>query len=361
MKMFALIMLRCTLIMLLCPLLQSGTLATLGKWEKSCQFYVSIVSFSPGFISLDPTYINDMIKKPLTDLLNDVKKFPLEGMDELLDRRLKKPLGLAIGNCKKILNELKQSGREDNKKYLESLVAKTSSIANGIGKEFNTFIFEVELELFTNDGAYFSKEYSLLSSGMGNNPRYEPGTPEFVDFVESLILNAKLKILETEFYSKIAGLAEQQPLNDGDGFLEFSKYFKVEWKLIEKMIGQLTSNNDKDTFRKRLDNLGEKAMEETAPLKAIITKKLDELCPGPLKNIFIKAFKSDQKKQKEAQINAKKVINDIGMFDGAAYKLLVRFEHVELDTDDFCAELEKAVAEDKQMVSKAYKVKDNEL
>uniref|UniRef100_A0A914HME1 Uncharacterized protein n=1 Tax=Globodera rostochiensis TaxID=31243 RepID=A0A914HME1_GLORO len=411
MKVFALIMLRCALVMLLSSLLQNGTLATLGEWEKSCQelkewaalcqLYVIPISFSLGLITLDDLSNIPNINHSLDVLLSEVNNFRLEGMDELKDRRLQKPLKMAISNCEKLLDEVKQSGLEDNKKYLESLVSKTSSIANGIGKEFNTFIFEVELELFTkfyrtlqNRGKLSNKlldlaKFSTNSYRMGNNPRYEPGTPEFVDFVESLILNAKLKILETEFYSKIAGLAEQQPLNDGDGFLEFSKYFKVEWKLIEKMIGQLTSNDDKDTFRKRLDNLGEKAMEETAPLKAIITEKFDQLitkCQNSLgkfnkeeisnqpvvtklKNALkklLKPFKSDQNKQKEEakkkEIDAmKQIISDIGMFDGAAYKLLVRFEHEELGKTDFCAELEKAVEQDKKMVLQAYQVKDNEL
>uniref|UniRef100_A0A914HJ11 Uncharacterized protein n=1 Tax=Globodera rostochiensis TaxID=31243 RepID=A0A914HJ11_GLORO len=368
-----------------------------------------------SFITLDkPSNILET-KKSLKKFLSEVNEFPLKDeMEELLSRRLKKPLKLAIGNCEKILNEVKHSGREDNKKYLESLLSKTSSIANGIDKEFNTFSFEVVLELFTksyrtlqkrvelankfvdlanfpnnsySDIGYFAKEWLKISSGMGNNPCYEPGTPEFVDFVESLILNAKLKILETEFKAKIAGFAQQQPLIDGDGFIAFSHYFKLEWNIIEQMIGQLTSNDNKDTFRKRLDDLAEKAMDETAPLKAIIIEKLGQLmtkCQNSLgkfnkeeisnqpvvtklKNAIkqlLNPFKSDQQKEeaKKKEIDAmKEFISDIGMFDGAAYKLLVRFEHEEMGKTDFCAELEKAVAEDKQMISTAYQVKDNEL
>uniref|UniRef100_A0A183BI52 Phage protein n=1 Tax=Globodera pallida TaxID=36090 RepID=A0A183BI52_GLOPA len=99
--------------------------------------------------------------------------------------------------------------------------------------------------------------------------------------------------------------------------------------------------------REKLDDLAKNAMKETAQLKGIITKKLDELVT----------------KCHNAELDAMKdIISDIGMFDGAAYKLLVRFEHEELDNTDFCAELKKAVAEDTKMVSTAYNVKqDNEL
>uniref|UniRef100_A0A914HLI8 Uncharacterized protein n=1 Tax=Globodera rostochiensis TaxID=31243 RepID=A0A914HLI8_GLORO len=88
-----------------------------------------------------------MIMKSLTDLLDKVKKFPIEGMEEPLSRRLKKPLGIAIGNCEKILDEVEQFGQEGNKKYLDMLSSKINSIRKGIDKEFNTFIMEVELAL----------------------------------------------------------------------------------------------------------------------------------------------------------------------------------------------------------------------
>uniref|UniRef100_A0A914HLI3 Uncharacterized protein n=1 Tax=Globodera rostochiensis TaxID=31243 RepID=A0A914HLI3_GLORO len=355
MKLFAMLMLRFAFVMLSSSLLRNGTKATLDEldklenWKKSCQeFAVSIEQ--QGLIFLHhPKYINKMIMEPLTDLLNEVNKFPIEGMEKPLSRRLKKPLQIAIGNCEKILNEVEHSGQEDINKYLESLSSKINSIAERIDKEFNTFIMEVELELIEK-----------VNWTSGNNNEL---CKEFYYFWTSLQAEesySKLKILEKELSEKIAGFA-QQPHIDVDGFIEFSDEFINEWKQIEHKIdtANIADKKTEKNLRESLDELANRALKETIPLKKIITKKLDELRPGLLKNIFKNLGKSinrDQKEQKEAQINAKKVINDIGMFDGAANKLLVRFEQ-KLDKTEFCDQLEKAVAEDKQMVSNAYQVK----
>uniref|UniRef100_A0A183BJX0 Uncharacterized protein n=1 Tax=Globodera pallida TaxID=36090 RepID=A0A183BJX0_GLOPA len=116
---------------------------------------------------------------------------------------------------------------------------------------------------------------------------------------------------------------KQQPHIDGDEFVEFSRNFKLEWKKIEQHLDKLKSFDDIEHYRRRLNDLAESAMNGTAPIKGIITK------------------------------------NDIGMFDGAAFNVLVRLEHEKLDNTDFsCAELEKAVEQDKEMVSNAYQVKN---
>uniref|UniRef100_A0A183BTQ5 Transmembrane protein n=1 Tax=Globodera pallida TaxID=36090 RepID=A0A183BTQ5_GLOPA len=130
----------------------------------------------------------------------------------------------------------------------------------GIKKEFNTFIFEVELELIKKNlwalaqqiESYcipqpFNRAAFWLSGIVG--PPCQPGTPEFVEYLGILILDAKLNILKKELRAKIAVFAQQQ----------------------------LHIDDDKDTFRKKLDDLAEIAMKKTAPLKAIITEKLDEL------------------------------------------------------------------------------------
>uniref|UniRef100_A0A183CHJ0 PABC domain-containing protein n=1 Tax=Globodera pallida TaxID=36090 RepID=A0A183CHJ0_GLOPA len=74
-------------------------------------------------------------------------------------------------------------------------------------------------------------------------------------------------------------------------------------------------------------------MEKTAPLKGIITKKLDELIA---------------KCHNDGMDAMKQIISDIGIFDGAAYKLLVSFGQ----------KLEEAVKQDKEMLKTAYQVKD---
>uniref|UniRef100_A0A914HMD7 Uncharacterized protein n=1 Tax=Globodera rostochiensis TaxID=31243 RepID=A0A914HMD7_GLORO len=314
MKLFTMLMLRCALIMLLSPLLQNGTLATLGEWEKSCQKLeewtvschkmVNTISFALRLITLDNLSRFPETKKSL----DKVNKFPLEGMDELLDHRLQKPLKLAKFIFNKLLNEVEHSGLEKDKKYLENLLFKIHSIAMGIDKEFNTFIFEVQLELIkkvkwtSESKTELAKKFSNLcelsqkipsycnpesfsrafiwASGM-SRPQYEPGTPEFVDFVESLILNAKLNILKKELAAKIAVFAQQQqPFIDGDGFMAFSHNFKNEWNKIKQQMDQVNNNDIASTmrlYRKKLDDLAKTAMEETDPLKAIITEKLDQL------------------------------------------------------------------------------------
>uniref|UniRef100_A0A914HIZ7 Uncharacterized protein n=1 Tax=Globodera rostochiensis TaxID=31243 RepID=A0A914HIZ7_GLORO len=422
MKLFAMLMLRCALVMLLSSLLQNGTLALnleeylksywqLAKWENSCRSFVGPVSKWDEKITLDdPTdihQINQAFLHVLSIFINSfdamlvkVKEFPLKDemevppkvnnkfpfgrMEERLKRRLHKPLKIALGNCKKLEDKIKQSGlEEDTKNYLKMLSSKIGSIANVIGKEFNTFISEVELELIikkvkwtsdsrlmpklhtkfsqllksTEDNLSYCNTFSFLNGQIWTtqiNKNPPENEKEFVEDLEALILEAKLGILENELSAKIAVFEEQKPDIDGDGFMAFSDYFIDEWGIIKQKNGQLNRINAKnqEVYRKRLDDLAESAMEKTAPLKGIITKKLDELCPGPLKIVFKKAFKSDQKEQKEAQINAKKVINDIGMFDGAANKLLV-------DNAGFsCAKLKEAVEVDKETLKTAYQVKD---
>uniref|UniRef100_A0A914HIY7 Uncharacterized protein n=1 Tax=Globodera rostochiensis TaxID=31243 RepID=A0A914HIY7_GLORO len=380
MKLFAMLMLRCAFVMILFSFIQNGTLADLDKWKKfqkwstQCQEMINELFKA---VEEKPSDIN----QKLDLLLKKVNEFPIGGMVELLKRRLQKPLKIAIGNCKKLEEEPKKvehSGREDNK------LAKRRSIAKGIDKEFNTFFFEVELELIEKDKwtSGNKKEFENLFRDLFNfsenkvsfcdtdsfknawnwakrveKTKPPPNQKELDEQLLSLIFEAKLRILEKELSAKIAGFAEQI---DVDGFIRFSDDFKADWKQFEhKMINANIADkkiaDTEKTFRKRLKELADRALEETAPLKTIITEKLNELCPGPLKIVFKKAFKSDQKEQKEAQINAKKVINDIGMFDGAANKLLV-------DNADFsCAKLKEAVEKDKKMVLKAYQVNDKEL
>uniref|UniRef100_A0A914HJN1 Uncharacterized protein n=1 Tax=Globodera rostochiensis TaxID=31243 RepID=A0A914HJN1_GLORO len=176
---------------------------------------------------------------------------------------------MSISNCNKLLNEVEHSGREGNKKYLESLVSKTSSIAKGIRTEFNTFIFEVQLELIKKAkwtsgnkkelANKFSNLYALAQqiesycnpesfsraflwvSGMGGPP-CQPGTPEFVEYLGILILNAKLGILKRELHAKIAGFVEHQHF-DWNGFMEFSHNFKLEWNQIEQQIDQVNNRD----------------------------------------------------------------------------------------------------------------------
>uniref|UniRef100_A0A183BZP0 Uncharacterized protein n=1 Tax=Globodera pallida TaxID=36090 RepID=A0A183BZP0_GLOPA len=303
-------MLRCALLMHLSSLLRNGTVATRGPWatfdptvaawrescgklkdwKESCKIggilnrhkTITLVDETKTTLNVLLKTSIPEIKKPLNDMLVKVKDFPLkEETKELLNRRLEKPLEIAIANC---------------------------------DKEFNTFIFEVELELIK----------------------------------KTIILDAKLRSLENELLAKIAVFEEQQPHIDGDGFIEFSHNFKLEWNKIEQKSGQLKSVDQKvvlakkEEYSKKLDDLEESAMKKTAPLKGIITKKLDELVTkcGNAKLAAMKEF-----------------ISDIGIFAGAAYKLLASFEHEELDKT-FCDKLEKDVIEDKKMVSTAYQVKD---
>uniref|UniRef100_A0A914HJ57 Uncharacterized protein n=1 Tax=Globodera rostochiensis TaxID=31243 RepID=A0A914HJ57_GLORO len=298
--------------MFLPSLIQNGTVAPLKEWETSCQkleewetscqLHVKTVSNWDNNITLDHVGFIGAINGALNVFLYKVNKFPIDGMDELLKQ--------------------------------------------GIGEEFNTFIFEVKLELikkvkWTSGNSNQCESSKNSYKGMGNNPRYEPGTPEFNEYLGTLILNAKLGILEKELSAKIAFFVEQ-PHIDGDGFLAYSRNFKHEWNKNEKNIDQLKSFDDIEHYRKRLTDLAQNAMNETAPIKGIITKKLDKLVT----------------KCHNAKLDGPAIISDIGMFDGAAFNVLVRLEHEELDNDDFCAELEKAVEQDKEMVLQAYQVKN---
>ncbi|KAI3416517.1 hypothetical protein GPALN_006057 [Globodera pallida] len=405
MKLFAMLMLRCALLMHLSSLLRNGTVATRGPWatfdptvaawrescgklkdwKESCKIggilnrhkTITLVDETKKTLNVLLKTSIPEIKEALNDLLGKVKDFPLkEETKELLNRRLETPLEIAIANCDKVLDKVKASGLKKNKKYLESLLSKIRSIAKGIGKEFNTFIFEVELELikkvvWTSDERLplllDKKTESLLdlSKQQQEVSYYDPNSfesanlwakstktlsnkEEFDYQLETIILDAKLKSLENELSAKIAVFEEQQPHIDGDGFIEFSRNFKLEWNKIEQKSGQLKSVDQKvvlakkEEYSKKLDELAKNAMKKTAPLKGIITKKLDELVTkcGNAKLAAMKEF-----------------ISDIGIFAGAAYKLLASFEHEELDKT-FCDKLEKDVIEDKKMVSTAYQVKD---
>uniref|UniRef100_A0A914H009 Uncharacterized protein n=1 Tax=Globodera rostochiensis TaxID=31243 RepID=A0A914H009_GLORO len=384
MKIIVMLMLRCALIMHLSSFLQNGTLATLEelkalqKWETSCLTTFIKVTLAVREEPLDDPNDIPEIKQTLKDLLDKVKDFPLKKeTEELLKRRLEKPLQIAISNCDKLEEEhkkVKNSELEDNKNYLETLLSKIRSFEAGYAKEMNTFLFEVGLELIKqylldllrNDESYCDNNSSAWLLAQAKNP--SQNQKEFVENIENFIVHTKLSILENELSAKIAEFEEQQqqkltplgeteqaPHIDGDGFMGFSDEFKVEWNKIEQKIVETKIDNikmdlqintqkfaDIKTYRERLDDLAKNAMKETAPLKGIITKKLDELVTK-CHNDGLNAMKD--------------VISEIGMFDCAANKLLVRFEHEELDNTDFCAELEKAVEQNNKMVSTAYQVK----
>ncbi|KAI3416521.1 hypothetical protein GPALN_006061 [Globodera pallida] len=420
MKLFAMLMLRCALLMHLSSLLRNGTVATrgsletftpkvaawkessgkLGKWKESCKVMGisnrhktitldELVSRIPETKKLLEVLLSEVNKFPLKDEMEEpeVNEFPIEGMEELLKRRLQKPLEIAIANCDKVLDKVKHSGQ-----YLESLLSKIRSIAKEFEKEFNTFIIEVELELikkvkWTSDERLSlllkMKTESLLNLSQQELSYYDPNSfenaalwakstktlsnkEEFDYQLETIIFDAKLRSLKNELFAKIAVFEEQQPHIDGDGFIEFSRNFKLEWNQIEQKSGQLKSVDQKvalatykkEEYSKKLDDLEESAMQKTAPLKVLIIQKLDELvtkCHG---------------------LNAmKEIISDVGMFDGAAYKLLVSFEQefdntfydqledVEKDikmlsSNTFCDYLKEDVEKDMIMVSTAYQVKD---
>uniref|UniRef100_A0A914HLF4 Uncharacterized protein n=1 Tax=Globodera rostochiensis TaxID=31243 RepID=A0A914HLF4_GLORO len=384
MKMFAMLMLRCVLIMHLFSFIQNGTLATLEelaaleKLETSCLILVGGILIAQEPMTLDDLSNIPEIKQKLNDLLDKVKDFPLKKeTEELLKRRLEKPLQIAIGNCEKLEEEhkkVKNSELEDNKNYLENLLSKIRSFEAGYAKEMNTFLFEVGLELIKqvkwtsddmivlelknkfmylwellrDDESYCDNNSSGWLWGQAEKEIPPQNQKEFVENIENFIVHTKLSILENELSAKIAGF-EQQPLIDGDGFIEFSHNFKREWNKIKQKSAQLKSFDHKialvikEKCSKKLDELAKNALNETAQLKGIIIQNLDELVT----------------KCHNDGLNAmKQIISEIGMFDCAAYKLLVRFEHEELDNTDFCAELEKAVEQDNKMVSTAYQVKD---
>uniref|UniRef100_A0A914HJI0 Secreted protein n=1 Tax=Globodera rostochiensis TaxID=31243 RepID=A0A914HJI0_GLORO len=102
MKLFAMLMLRCALVMILSSLLQNGTFATLGESSTSCQEEINEFFKAVGE---NPFDINQHL-----DFLKKVNKFPFEGMEmeKLLKRQLPKPVKIVIGNCKKLEKEHKK-------------------------------------------------------------------------------------------------------------------------------------------------------------------------------------------------------------------------------------------------------------
>uniref|UniRef100_A0A914HJJ2 Uncharacterized protein n=1 Tax=Globodera rostochiensis TaxID=31243 RepID=A0A914HJJ2_GLORO len=263
MKVFAMLMLRFAFVMLLSSLLRNGTKATLDElnklenWKKSCQEWAVSIAQQKPLTWHHPINIK-MIMKSLTDLLDKVKKFPIEGMEEPLSRRLKKPLGIAIGNCEKILDEVEQFGQEGNKKYLDMLSSKINSIRKGIDKEFNTFIMEVELALIEKKDS-FRRVVKWISEH--ESPRSENEVRDF----QSLIFDAKLKILEKELSEKIAEFEEQKPNIDVDGFVEFSDEFINKWEQIEQKID--TANIADKKIEKTLRERTKKASNEVMDVK----------------------------------------------------------------------------------------------
>uniref|UniRef100_A0A183CHJ1 Uncharacterized protein n=1 Tax=Globodera pallida TaxID=36090 RepID=A0A183CHJ1_GLOPA len=224
------------------------------KWEGSCRPFVvafsdwqnkitlddpnDIHQINQAFLQILSLFINsfdgmlDKLKEfPLKDEMEvpEVNECPIEGMEERLKRRLQKPLKIAKLNCKKLEDKINHSGLEENKNYLASLSSKIRSIAKGIEKEFITFISEVELELII-------KKFKWPSDSR----------------LVTIILNAKLGILENELSAKIVAFEEQEP-QDVDGFMEFSEYFKLEWNKIEQKTEQLKRNNaeKKEDYSKR--------------------------------------------------------------------------------------------------------------
>uniref|UniRef100_A0A914HKF0 Uncharacterized protein n=1 Tax=Globodera rostochiensis TaxID=31243 RepID=A0A914HKF0_GLORO len=348
----------------------------LEKWETSSDLYVTMV-LNWHTTTLDHPGIISAINGALNGLLEKVNEFPQKDeMDELLKRRLLEPLAIAIGNCDKLLNN--GVGLEKDKKYLENLLSKIRSIAKGLRTEFNTFIFEVQLELIKK----FETWSRALLWILGNQfPQYRLGTEELVDFVEALTIHAKLIILETELPTKIAVFAEQHPHIDGDGFLAFFHKFKPDWIQIEQRIDQLKRLDyiEKIHFPERLDYLAKSVIEKADHLTDLITLKLDQLVTkcynaklkgsskNPIKGL-LRPLKSERKMH-QLPIDAKNkkiyammaILNDIGMFDCAAFNVLVCFER-DLDNTDFsCDELETAVKQDKEMVAKAYQLKGKDL
>uniref|UniRef100_A0A914HJ06 Uncharacterized protein n=1 Tax=Globodera rostochiensis TaxID=31243 RepID=A0A914HJ06_GLORO len=292
MKVFALIMLRCTLIMLWFSLVQNGTLATLAKWETSFRSLVD------GIFTAAETPLDKFITKRIRTEFNT---FMFELQLELIK------VNWTSGNKKELAVKLLNLAKSSTNSYI--------------------------------DVACFVKEWQQIPGSTA-----KPGTPEFVDFVESLILNAKLKILETELRAKIAGFVPQQPFIDGDAFIELSERFIDEWNEIQQNINKLTNKN---TLRKKLNDLAEIAMNETAPLKSIMTKKLGQLIT-----------KCQNVEQIKNIASSEIPIISESKFSGAVYDELSNFDEA-IHNANFCAELETAVEKDKEMVATAYQVKKN--
>uniref|UniRef100_A0A183BI53 Uncharacterized protein n=1 Tax=Globodera pallida TaxID=36090 RepID=A0A183BI53_GLOPA len=285
MKLFAMLMLRCALVMLLSSFLQNGTLAVLDEWNKLREWATPCQEV----IKEMPLEIN----QKLDLLLEKVNEFPIGGMEELSKRRLQKPLKIAIGNYKKLEDEHKKGEHS----------AERHSIVKGIYKEFNTFFFEVELELIKQD--------------------------------------------------KLTN-------------------FKLEWEQIDDIKMELQVNTqefaDIKTYRERLDDLAEIAMKKTAPLKSILTKKLDELiakcensnCEKLEDNVKHSGLENNKKYLESLSSKIHSIAMGI-LKEFNTFIIEVELELIKkkLDNTAFsCAELKKAVEEDKQMVSTAYQVKN---
>uniref|UniRef100_A0A914HKC4 Dynein heavy chain linker domain-containing protein n=1 Tax=Globodera rostochiensis TaxID=31243 RepID=A0A914HKC4_GLORO len=228
------------------------------EWVTACQQHVKTVSNLHNKLTLDNLSNVTDIYEALHALQKKVYEVPIKGMEEIWNHRLEAPLN----------------------------------------KEFNTFSVEVELELikkvkwtsesktelenkFLNlyelsqhNESYFNPRPSLWLAESEEVPHNQK---QFVDYVETHILDAKLSILETELPAKIAFFAEKHPHIDGDRFLEFSEYFKLELHKFEQKIDQHKSLDENEHYRKRLNDLAESAMKETAPLKGIIIQNLDQL------------------------------------------------------------------------------------
>uniref|UniRef100_A0A183BI50 Uncharacterized protein n=1 Tax=Globodera pallida TaxID=36090 RepID=A0A183BI50_GLOPA len=242
MKLFAMLMLRFEIVMLLYSLFQSVTLVTLHEvhkceeWKKSCQEVINEISTAQVPISLD-------------DL----------------------------------------SGIRQIKTTFHNM-----SIAKEFEKEFNTFIFEVELELTKQatwtlginhelgnkfNALWTSTEKKECYCDIDSFKKAWSSTNGNYEHLEPLIIDAKLSSLEKELHAKIVVFAQQpQPFFDWDGFFGFSTNFCFKWNDIKKNIEDLENLDEKnEVYRKKLDDLAKNALNETVPLKAIITQKLDKV------------------------------------------------------------------------------------
>uniref|UniRef100_A0A183BWM9 Uncharacterized protein n=1 Tax=Globodera pallida TaxID=36090 RepID=A0A183BWM9_GLOPA len=118
------------------------------------------------------------------------------------------------------------------------------SIAKEFEKEFNTFIFEVELEL---------TKQNKWALGINNE------------------LGNKFNALWTSTEQK-----------------------EFKWKDIKKNIGELENLDEKNIYRKKLDDLAKNALNETVPLKAIITQKLDKVVVEKDREEIFQAYQVDK-------------------------------------------------------------------
>uniref|UniRef100_A0A914HMC0 Uncharacterized protein n=1 Tax=Globodera rostochiensis TaxID=31243 RepID=A0A914HMC0_GLORO len=337
MKLFAMFMLRFELVMLLYSLLQNVTLATqqqLNEWEEWKKTSVSLV-------------------KAISEAQVPISLGDQRGIAQIKE---------TFGAMDLKLSELSKG-----------------SIAKEFEKEFNTFIFEVELELtnqakgvlgfnheygnkFHDHWKTSAEEKKVCYCDIDSFKNAWASTNGNFEHLEALIIDAKLRILETELHAKIADFAQQPPF-DWDGFFAFSKNFNLKWIEIKKNIIALNRlDQKKDEYNKKLDVLAETAMEETAPLKAIITQKLDKLVPKWRKEkSIINKIRNHlpHLPSNDKQTTIDGIIRDLGIFAGNAYGLLKYFER---DNRDFSVDqLKKAVEEDKEKILQAYQVKDEDL